>query len=327
MGLCIESRHLKKYYPTDSGVVRAVDDVSFEIQTGETVGLVGESGCGKSTIGRTILKLIEPSGGDLYFEGRNIFNLGRAERRNLRKKMGIVFQNPYSSLNPRMKILQIVGEPLKTHAKINGDRLERKVVDLLVQVGLKSEHLNRFPHQFSGGQRQRIAIARALALDPQFLILDEPTSALDVSVQAQVLNLIGKLQRRKNLTYLFITHDLHVVRHIADRIMVMYLGKLVETGPVISVFEKPLHPYTRALLAAVPEADPRYRKKHILLEGEVPSAINPIPGCRFNPRCPIARSICRHEEPAHRSIDNRQVACHLYDAHRTQAPPDNLQTR
>lgn len=327
MGLCIESRNLKKYFPTDSGMVRAVDDVSFQIQTGETVGLVGESGCGKSTIGRTILKLIEPSGGDLYFEGRNIFNLGRAERRNLRKKMGIVFQNPYSSLNPRMKILQIVGEPLKTHTKINGDRLLRKVVDLLVQVGLKPEHLNRFPHQFSGGQRQRIAIARALALDPQFLILDEPTSALDVSVQAQVLNLIGKLQRRKNLTYLFITHDLHVVRHIADRIMVMYLGKLVETGSVISVFEKPLHPYTRALLASIPEADPRFRKKHILLEGEVPSAINPIAGCRFNPRCSEAQSICRHEEPVYTNIDNRQVACHLYDAHRTQAFPDGPQTR
>ncbi len=308
---CVESQNLKKYFHTADGFVRAVDDVSFRIEAGETVGLVGESGCGKSTIGRTILKLIEPSGGKLFFEGRNIFDLDRAERRTLRRDMGIVFQDPYSSLNPRMKVLQIVGEPLKTHVKINGARLRQKVQKLLEQVGLKPEHLNRFPHQFSGGQRQRIAIARSLALDPKFLILDEPTSALDVSVQAQVLNLIRDLQRRKNLTYLFITHDLNVVKHIADRILVMYLGKLVEAGPVEPIFEQPLHPYTRALLSAIPQADPRVRKKHLLLEGEVPSPLNAIDGCRFHSRCPVVESICRHKEPEFRRMGKRQVACYL----------------
>jgi oligopeptide/dipeptide ABC transporter ATP-binding protein len=311
MRFCVESQHLKKYFQTDSGVVRAVDDVSFGIEPGETVGLVGESGCGKSTIGRTILKLVEPSGGKLFFEGRDIFEMDRSERRALRREMGIVFQNPYSSLNPRMKVLQIVGEPLKTNARINGTRLRRKVLELLAQVGLKPEHLNRFPHQFSGGQRQRIAIARSLALDPKFLIFDEPTSALDVSVQAQVLNLIRKLQRSKHLTYLFITHDLLVVKYIADRILVMYLGKLVESGPVEAVFEQPLHPYTQALLSAIPKADPSVRQKHLLLEGEVPSPINPPSGCRFHTRCPIVVSICREKEPALRRLGQRQVACHL----------------
>ena len=311
MRSCVESQNLKKYFHTGNGIVRAVDDVSFRIEPGETVGLVGESGCGKSTIGRTILKLVEPSGGKLFFEGRNIFEMDRSERRALRKEMGIVFQNPYSSLNPRMKVLQIVGEPLKTHAKINGARLRQKVLELLAQVGLKPEQLNRFPHQFSGGQRQRIAIARSLALDPKFLIFDEPTSALDVSVQAQVLNLIRQLQRSKNLTYLFITHDLHVVKYIADRILVMYLGKLVESGPVTPVFDQPLHPYTQALLSAIPQADPSVRQKHLLLEGEVPSPINPPTGCRFHSRCPIVVSICREKEPEFRRMGQRQVACHL----------------
>jgi oligopeptide transport system ATP-binding protein len=311
MRFCVESQHLKKYFHTDSGVVRAVDDVSFGIEPGETVGLVGESGCGKSTIGRTILKLVDPSGGKLFFEGRDIFEIDRSERRALRREMGIVFQNPYSSLNPRMKVLQIVGEPLKTHAKINGARLRRKVLELLAQVGLKPEQLNRFPHQFSGGQRQRIAIARSLALDPKFLIFDEPTSALDVSVQAQVLNLIRKLQRSKNLTYLFITHDLLVVKYIADRILVMYLGKLVEAGPVEAVFEQPLHPYTQALLAAIPKADPSVRQKRLLLEGEIPSPINPPSGCRFHSRCPKVVPICREKEPELRRLGQRQVACHL----------------
>jgi oligopeptide/dipeptide ABC transporter ATP-binding protein len=311
MRFCVESQHLKKYFHTDSGVVRAVDDVSFGIEPGETVGLVGESGCGKSTIGRTILKLVDPSGGKLFFEGRDIFEINRSERRALRREMGIVFQNPYSSLNPRMKVLQIVGEPLKTHAKINGARLRREVLELLAQVGLKPEQLNRFPHQFSGGQRQRIAIARSLALDPKFLIFDEPTSALDVSVQAQVLNLIRKLQRSKNLTYLFITHDLLVVKYIADRILVMYLGKLVEAGPVEAVFEQPLHPYTQALLAAIPKADPSVRQKRLLLEGEIPSPINPPSGCRFHTRCPKVVSMCREKEPELRRLGQRQVACHL----------------
>jgi oligopeptide/dipeptide ABC transporter ATP-binding protein len=210
-----------------------------------------------------------------------------------------------------MKVLQIVGEPLKTHARINGTRLRRKVLELLAQVGLKPEQMNRFPHQFSGGQRQRIAIARSLALDPKFLIFDEPTSALDVSVQAQILNLIRKLQGSKNLTYLFITHDLLVVKYIADRIFVMYLGKLVETGPVEAVFEQPLHPYTQALLSAIPKADPNVRQKRFLLEGEVPSPINPPSGCRFHSRCPLVESICREKEPEFRRLGQRQVACHL----------------
>ena len=308
---CVQSQNLKKYFHTNSGVVRAVDDVSFYIEPGETVGLVGESGCGKSTIGRTILKLVEPSGGKLFFEGHNIFKMDRSERQTLRREMGIVFQNPYSSLNPRMKVLQIVGEPLKTHLKIKGARLRKKVSEMLEQVGLKPEHLNRFPHQFSGGQRQRIAIARSLSLDPKFLIFDEPTSALDVSVQAQVLNLIRDLQHSKNLTYLFITHDLHVVKYIADRILVMYLGKLVESGPVEPVFEQPLHPYTRALLSAIPQADPSVRQKHLLLEGEVPSPINPPAGCRFHSRCHVVESICLEKEPELRILGQRQVACHL----------------
>jgi oligopeptide/dipeptide ABC transporter ATP-binding protein len=289
-----------------------VDDVSFQINAGETVGLVGESGCGKSTVGRTILNLIEPSDGRLLFEGRNIYELDRSERRSLRKKMGIVFQDPYSSLNPRMKIEQIVGEPLKTHMKIKGARLRSRVIVLLEQVGLKPEHLNRFPHQFSGGQRQRIALARSLALDPRFLVLDEPTSALDVSVQAQVLNLIRNIQRLNNLTYLFITHDLYVVKHIADRIMVMYLGKLFESGPVAKVFEKPLHPYTRALLAAIPKADPTVRERRILLEGDVPSPIDPPNGCRFHTRCPLAEKICSVELPEMAEKNSKHyAACHM----------------
>ncbi len=254
--------------------------------------------------------MIEPSEGKLFFEGRNIFELDAATRRALRKEMGIVFQNPYSSLNPRMKVFKIVAEPLKTHTRLKGARLRERVVELLEQVGLKPEHLNRFPHQFSGGQRQRISISRSLALNPKFLVLDEPTSALDVSVQAQVLNLIRGLQRKNNLTYLFITHDLHVVNHIADRIIVMYLGKIVESGAVEEVFEHPYHPYTQALLSAIPKADPFAKRERLLLEGEIPSPINPPGGCRFHTRCPQVESSCRKQEQELREIDGRQVACH-----------------
>ena len=308
----IEALNIKKYFPTQGGrLVKAVDDVSFAIKAGETLGMVGESGCGKSTIGRVILNLIAPSDGQLMFEDRNIFELPRTERRALRRKMGIVFQDPYSSLNPRMNVLQIVGEPLIVHHKLKGANLREKVVDLLEQVGLKPEQINRYPHQFSGGQRQRIGIARALALSPKFLILDEPTSALDVSVQAQVLNLIKKLQSAKNLTYLFITHDLNVVRHIADRVMVMYLGKLVEEGLVNNIFERPLHPYTQALLSSNPKIDPNLRGERTLLEGDVPSPADPPPGCSFHTRCPIAEGQCRKIEPELRQVSDRKVSCHL----------------
>ena len=308
----IEALNIKKYFPTPGGrQVKAVDDVSFTIESGETVGMVGESGCGKSTIGRVIMNLIEPTEGRLLFEDRNIFELPRAERRALRRKMGIVFQDPYSSLNPRMNVLQIVGEPLTVHQKIKGARLREEVVRLLEQVGLKPEQINRYPHQFSGGQRQRLGIARALALGPKFLILDEPTSALDVSVQAQVLNLIKKLQAANALTYLFITHDLNVVRHIADRVMVMYLGKLVEEGTVADIFERPLHPYTQALLSANPKIDPNLRGARTLLEGDVPSPADPPPGCSFHTRCPLAETGCREIEPELRQIGDRKVSCHL----------------
>jgi len=308
----IEALNIKKYFPAQGGrLVKAVDDVSFFIESGETVGMVGESGCGKSTIGRVIMNLIEPTDGRLLFEDRNIFELPRADRRALRRKMGIVFQDPYSSLNPRMNVLQIVGEPLTVHRKLKGARLREEVVRLLEQVGLKPEQINRYPHQFSGGQRQRLGIARALALGPQFLILDEPTSALDVSVQAQVLNLIKKLQAAKALTYLFITHDLNVIRHIADRVMVMYLGKLVEEGKVNDIFENPQHPYTQALLSANPKIDPGLRGERTLLEGDVPSPADPPPGCSFHTRCPLVESVCREIEPELRQIGDRKVSCHL----------------
>ena len=308
----LEAINIKKYFPTKGGrLVKAVDDVSFSIKDGETVALVGESGCGKSTMGRVILNLIEPSDGQLEFEGRNIFKLPRNERRKLRCEMGIVFQDPYSSLNPRMNILKIVGEPLAIHHRLKGAALREKVVELLEQVGFKAEHINRYPHQFSGGQRQRFGVARALALNPKFLILDEPTSALDVSVQAQVLNLIRNLQKARNLTYLFITHDLNVVRHVADRVIVMYLGKLVEEGYTADLFNQPQHPYTQALLSANPRLDLSLKRERILLKGDVPSPANPPPGCRFHTRCPNVKPDCKKNEPLLRQVGNRMIACHL----------------
>ncbi len=313
MDTLIEVKNLCKYFPVGGEYVRAVDNVSFLIPKGETVGLVGESGCGKTTIGRTILRLIPPTSGQVIFEDRDLFRLTKGELKQARRRIGVVFQDPYSSLSPRMNIQGIVGEPLQTHTKIRGLELQEKVTKLLEQVGLEDKALRRYPHEFSGGQRQRIAIARALAPEPILLVLDEPTSALDVSVQAQVLNLIVDLQNNLNLTYLFISHDLILVQYIANRIIVMYLGRVVESGPAQEVFNHPRHPYTRTLISAIPIPDVHIQRKEILLEGNVPSMIDVPPGCSFNPRCPEKKGgICEREAPVLTKVgEEHYVACHL----------------
>ncbi len=303
----LEVDHLVKHFPIKSGIlfdrqvgaVRAVDDVSFNVRPGETLGLVGESGCGKSTLCRTIVKLLEPTSGSIKFEGTEISNLGRRDLRPLRREMQVIFQDPYASLNPRKRVGQIVGDPLSLHGLASGAGLRRQTQDLLDRVGLSPEHYNRFPHEFSGGQRQRIGIARALALRPKLIIADEPVSALDVSIQAQIINLLDDLQDEFKLTYVFVAHDLGVVRHVADRVAVMYLGKIVEIGPADEVYSKPIHPYTLSLLSAVPIADPRENsaRKQVILEGDVPSPANPPPACRFHTRCPHATDICSQVEP------------------------------
>ena len=314
----LEVRDLKKYFPIRGGLiqrtmnhVRAVDGVSFDIARGTTLGLVGESGCGKTTVGRTVLRLTDPTEGTLRFMGQDIAELSRRQLRPLRPKMQIVFQDPMSSLNPRMTVRQILLEPLR----LNGwsrEKADDKVTGLLEKVGLRPEHQHRFPHEFSGGQRQRIGVARALALDPAFIVLDEPTSALDVSVQAQVLNLLGSLQRDLGLTYLFISHDLSVVRHLCDEVAFRYLGRIVEKGPVEQVFSDPQHPYTQALLSAVPIPDPELRAKRILLTGDVPSPVNPPKACRFTPRCPRAQDVCREVDPSLEPKKPLQLAaCHF----------------
>jgi oligopeptide/dipeptide ABC transporter ATP-binding protein len=315
----VKVKNLKKYFPIRKGffqrekqIVYAVDDVSFEIGQSETLGLVGESGCGKSTVGRTIMRLIEPTDGEVFFDSKKIFLLNRDELRAIRKKMAVIFQDPYSSLDPRMQIMDIVAEPLKTHTSLKNNALRDKVLDLLFQVGLGLEHLNRYPHEFSGGQRQRISIARALALNPSFLILDEPTSALDVSVQAQVLNLIADLQKSLNLTYLFISHNLAVVEHISHRVIIMYLGKIVEMGYTRKLFGNPLHPYSEALLSAIPNPDIDQQNEQILMKGDVPSPINLPSGCNFHTRCLHAMETCRIDEPRLREVEkDHYVACHL----------------
>lgn len=295
-------------------VVKAVDGVSFHIDESETLGLVGESGCGKSTLGRTILRLLEPTRGTIRFAGEDLTNADKTTLRMLRQKMQIIFQDPFASLNPRMTVGNIIEEALIIH-KIGASKAERqnRVMELLNTVGLRAESVMRYPHEFSGGQRQRIGIARALAVNPQFLVCDEPISALDVSIQAQIINLMQDLQYNLGLTYLFIAHDLHVVKHIASRIAVMYLGNIVEIGDAKTIYENPQHPYTRALLSAVPVPDPTRKSKRILLTGEVPSPINPPSGCKFHPRCPHVMPVCKEKRPELVSIgEKQQAACYLY---------------
>jgi oligopeptide/dipeptide ABC transporter ATP-binding protein len=315
----VEARNLVKYYPIRGGVflkevaaVQAVDDVSLTIRSGETMGLVGESGCGKTTFGRAILRLEEPTAGEVIFKGRNLLACDSKEMRGLRKQMQIIFQDPFSSLNPRKTIAQIIGEPLLVHGMKNRKQREERVLYLLDVVGLRPEQMRRYPHMFSGGQRQRIGVARALALNPELIVCDEAVSALDVSIQAQVLNLLKDLQQEFGLTYLFISHDLHVVEHISDRVAVMYLGKIVELAPSKDLYKRPLHPYSQALLSASPMPDPKRKHKRIILKGDVPSPIDPPSGCRFHTRCIYARDLCSRKEPALREIESRHMAaCHF----------------
>jgi oligopeptide/dipeptide ABC transporter ATP-binding protein len=319
----LQVKGLKKYFPTRSGVfsqisgwVKAVDDVSFDVREGETFGLVGESGCGKTTVGRTILRLMEPTAGEAIFEGKNLFELDKKTLRTTRRRIQIIFQDPYSSLNPRMTVGSIVGEPLKVHRLAKGKELDEKVEKLLDRVGLRPEHQSRYPHEFSGGQRQRIGIARALALNPQFVVCDEAVSALDVSIQAQILNLLRDLQQEYHLAYLFISHDLNVVEYLANRIAVMYLGKLAEVAATKELFANPKHPYTQALLSANPIPDPSVQRERILLSGDVPSPLNPPAGCRFHTRCPQVMDVCKVSDPPLIQIgppeEGHQVWCHLY---------------
>lgn len=316
----LKVKKLKKYFPVRGGIlskiigyVQAVDEISFNIKEGETLGLVGESGCGKTTTGRTIIRLLEPTAGEVDFKGEDIFKLNKEEIRKARRNIQIIFQDPFGSLNPRMTVGEIVGESLVIHKIVkNNKEKDERVKDLLETVGLNAGHIRRYPHEFSGGQRQRIGIARALALNPKLIICDEPVSALDVSIQAQVINLLEDLQEKFNLTYLFIAHDLSVVKHISDRVAVMYLGKIVELSSTSELYDNTQHPYTEALLSAVPIPDPTLKRQRIVLEGDVPSPFKPPVGCRFHPRCKYVKPICSQEEPELVDIGNGHfVACHF----------------
>lgn len=313
--------NLKKYFPVKAGVfrktvahIKAVDDVSFFINKGETLGLVGESGCGKTTVGESIVRLNDGAKGKVLFDGVDILSLDKKELREIRKKIQVIFQDPYSSLNPKMTVAEIVSEPLVIHKLVKNRKEREKIIKrLLSDVGITSEQMNRYPYEFSGGQRQRIGIARALAVNPQLIIADEPVSALDVSIQAQIINLLKDLQDKYKLAYFFISHDLGVVKHICNRISVMYLGKIVEEATKKDLFDNPLHPYTQSLLSAIPVPDPEYNEKTIILKGDVPNPINPPSGCYFHPRCPKTLDICKNEMPVLKDCGNNHfVACHLY---------------
>ncbi len=317
----LEVSHLKKYFPIKGGFfggvtgnVKAVDDVSFSIKRGTTMGLVGESGCGKSTTGRTILRLIEKTEGTILFNGEDISDVDKKKLRELRTKMQIIFQDPYSSLSPRLPIGEIIGEAVKEHNLVPNNEYDAYISQVMKNCGLQEYHKDRYPHEFSGGQRQRICIARALALNPEFIVCDEPVSALDVSIQAQIINLLKELQEKMNLTYLFISHDLSVVEHISDTVGVMYLGGLVETGNTSDIFENPLHPYTKALFSAIPMPDPDIKINRTILEGDIPSPANPPSGCKFHTRCKECMGICKEQAPEAKDMGNGHVVrCHLYD--------------
>lgn len=317
----LQVSHLKKYFPIKGGMfgkqigaVKAVDDVSFNIKRGTTMGLVGESGCGKSTTGRTLLRLIPKTDGTVLFNGKDVYSLDHKELRDLRTKMQIIFQDPYSSLSPRLPVGEIIGEAVREHKLVPKEEYDEYLNKIMDDCGLQTYHKDRYPHEFSGGQRQRICIARALALNPEFVVCDEPVSALDVSVQAQIINLLKELQEKRNLTYLFISHDLSVVEHISDTIGVMYLGGLVETGSTEDIFANPLHPYTEALFSAIPMPDPDLKRNRIILEGNIPSPANPPSGCKFHTRCRKCMEICKTKIPEAKDMGNgHMVRCHLYD--------------
>ena len=317
----LQVSHLKKYFPIKGGMfgkqigaVKAVDDVSFNIKRGTTMGLVGESGCGKSTTGRTLLRLIPKTDGTVLFNGKDIYSLDHKELRDLRTKMQIIFQDPYSSLSPRLPVGEIIGEAVREHKLVPKEEYDEYLNKIMDDCGLQTYHKDRYPHEFTGGQRQRICIARALALNPEFVVCDEPVSALDVSVQAQIINLLKELQEKRNLTYLFISHDLSVVEHISDTIGVMYLGGLVETGSTEDIFANPLHPYTEALFSAIPMPDPDLKRNRIILEGNIPSPANPPSGCKFHTRCRKCMEICKTKIPEAKDMGNgHMVRCHLYD--------------